>query len=230
MIDTPELMSPTESMAYENQSNTKALAFMFVHYGNPCLLYDNISNIRHCFSIYHDKDTKPHSITEKVIPHYHTIVVFQNPRHLSAMRKVAKNLFREYGKSFFVEACHSLAKAAEYALHRTTECLEDPNKHQYEFKDAICDNDAFWHKVIDCSNDCYNEEFVRDILTLPPIKMAYKYGKEYIRNHKQYNEFRSFILSLYDGDLAPLMQDVNFEGDKLNFKELLNQYFNFKEN
>lgn len=225
MIDTPQLNLSNEQLAYENQSNVKALSFCFVHYGNPTLILDNVPNIRHVFSILHDKDTKEGTLNEKVIPHYHTIITFQNPRHLSSMRRVAANLKKEYGQSFLVEPCHSLSRATEYVLHRSTECLENPNKHQYTYNDAMCDNDAFWRKIAENSDDAYNGEFVRDVLTLPPIKMAYKYGKDYIRHHKSYNEFRSFILGIYEGHLEEIMADVNFEGDKKNFKELLNRYF-----
>lgn len=224
MNDLISTLSTNEMLEFEEPDNTKAYSFMFVHYGNPLHLLDNVSNIKHCISILHNKDTKPGSL-EKAAPHFHTILTFENARALSAMRKICKSLRLCTGSTFLVKSCHSLAQATSYIFHQTEECLNDPNKYAYVFADAICDNDAYWLKIFNGSREGENQEFVRDLLILKPIQLAYKYGKDYIRNCSRYCDFRDLIYKLYNGDFTDLISDVNTEGNKSNVKEIFNSYY-----
>lgn len=79
--------------------------------------------------ILHDQDEEVDPETGEIVPkgnHWHCIIKFRTQRYLSAVAAeldVEANLFRD---------CKNFDGYARYMLH-----LDDPDKHQYEFKDMV---------------------------------------------------------------------------------------------
>lgn len=86
-------------------------------------------------------------------------------------------------------------KAFEYLVHKN-----DPQKIQYSFDEIVSNVDlSFWQNLGGKSNN--NTEFVVDLQNLSPVEMAYKYGRDFMRNYKVYLEFKSRFLDTVQRDL-----------------------------
>lgn len=211
-------------------SNVKTRHYSFVTYANPATVIDNLTNVCHCFAILHDKDKS--SDGSSITPHYHLLVVFKSARYYSSLRKICKSLSDSLGINTFCEPCHSLASSVLYVLHQDEKSLVDVFKHCYAFTDAISDNPSWWEKAYNGTSDLINMEFVQDLLVESPIKMAYKYGRDYIRNYSRYSAFREQIYALYGGDYSFLTDDAIIDGaSNINgFKISITNIHNSKEN
>lgn len=86
-------------------------------------------------------------------------------------------------------------KAFEYLVHKN-----DPEKIQYSWDEVVSNVDlSFWQKLGGKSN-C-NTEFVVDLQNLTPVEMAYKYGRDFIKNYKSYLQFKADFLDIVQRDL-----------------------------
>lgn len=209
-----------------NSSNIKTRNYSIVTYDNPATIIDNLTNVLHCIAIYHNRDKNDDGSFVK--PHYHLIVVLKNPRYYSSISKVLKELSAFSGENSYCEPCSSLPRFLLYIFHQDEKSLADVNKATYQFNEAYSDNDSWWHKVFDGSDDMLNVEFVQDLLVESPIKLAYKYGRDFIRNYHKYMDFREQLYSTYGGDFSFLTDDVKFDGasNVVAFKSSITYHFN----
>lgn len=130
----------------------------------------------HYAYIIHDKDATDY--------HTHLICYFSVPKTISAVRKLVRS-----DQNTFSQKVRQTDDLLTYLTHEN-----EPDKHQYS-RDQICfDNEEYWMKLSSegLTEKTDNDKFVDDLLAddLDLVFMARKYGRDFMKNHKSYLEFR----------------------------------------
>lgn len=137
---------------------------------------------KHYAYIKHDKDVNEDGTPKET--HYHILITFEREKSLAWIRKhIASD------QNTLSQPIKSIGEAFEYLWHKN-----DKSKAQYEKAEVITDSYKYWERYSeeDVETDDKNEMFVNDLMAedYSPIKMAKKYGRDFIRYFKQYNDFR----------------------------------------
>lgn len=146
-----------------------------------------IDEADHYVYIYHDRDKTTHGNLKR--PHYHLLLAYTNARNgRSLINKVDVS---KQGEDTTVNlqpltAPHAMAL---YLLHDTKKAILD-GKALYTIDEVTADDIPYWYE--EQYRDKHEpSEFIDDLLTgrLNAVQMAYKYGRDYVRNYRAYNEF-----------------------------------------
>lgn len=144
-----------------------------------------IQHADHYAYIRHDKDDSE--------PHYHLVVEYTEGKTLrSVMRRFIDTDFTE-DTNIKVTIGRDRKALAHYLIHETADALKD-GKHLYDKNELITDNNTWWFSTHYRSKDEPNQ-FVDDLLNckLTHREMAYKYGRDYIRNAHHYKGFVQMV-------------------------------------
>lgn len=118
--------------------------------------------------------------------HIHIMITF--PRMYTIAQVYEMLTSSEYwnGENVQVEKLSSPEKMGEYFLHKN-----NPEKHQYRPNEIQMDCEEYWRtrtKIFDAptvkGND--NDEFITDLVNSTFTEMCRKYGRDFMKNHKQY--------------------------------------------
>lgn len=195
------------------QSNPKTRQFSIVCYCQPQRVAELFTTIRHYACIKHDKDRYEigENIGELKQEHYHLIVVLENPRYYLAVRKMLAEASKEYGLgTILVEAVVELHSMYEYILHQDPLSVNNEYKATYDIDDVMCDDVVFWDTVLNGKKtETSNKQFLIDLITLPSMAMAIKYGRDYIRNYSKYTDFAYTVISSFDGDKQAVLDTID---------------------
>lgn len=179
-------------------------------YSASLVVYDSLELVRSfCFKyckkyafILHDKD--------ECTPHIHLICTFSQRKSISTIRRY----FRELGstQNVLFEPVRDFSAVFRYLTHK-----DDATKYQYSDTDVTCNDYAFFDKSKQVSSDIY--EFVNDLVDgfLTYREMAYKYGRDYIRNYQRYNDFA--VLVRLQESRGAITDDSEFEPKQLLIAE-----------
>lgn len=153
-------------------------SFNVVSYASLDELLPLIHQSRHWCYILHDKD-------DGKDPHFHLLMTFQTAR---SVQNVYKAVMSE--QNTFAEPLKDFAGSLTYLTHGN-----DPDKHQYDESEVVYDDEDYWNHYCVPNKEPTREEFVDDLISdnYTPIAMAYKYGRDYIRNIKSYEYFRHLV-------------------------------------
>jgi hypothetical protein len=105
----------------------------------------------------------------------------------------------------------SVAEKYAYLTHKL-----DKTKHQYSDEDIVSDDKAYWSQVLSDSRNAElredgNEMFLCDLFTLSDIKLAKRYGRDFIRNYNSYTDFKCRLLSQYNGNVSRITKLIKEE-------------------
>ena len=139
-----------------------------------------LSKASHWAYIFHDQDDN--------VPHYHVLLHYENARSGSAVLKD----FVGYQNTFVKRCEHGAVVCYEYLTHKN-----DPDKYQYNADRIISHNPVYWSHFIPDIRDRTDTDFIEDLLNsekLDYYKMAKKYGRDFMKNWRNYVDFRDEVL------------------------------------
>lgn len=188
--------------ATERRDNTARYSWSLVTYAQPNEFERLLKSAKHWAWIYHDKDDKE--------PHYHIYVSF-------ATKKSGNQLLSliDGNSNTFYEGLKGTAQ--DLIIYFTHE--NQQNKYQYDNENIHYDNTGYWEKgeAKEAKEDA-NEEFLNDLICQKPRReMARKYGRDYMKNYRAYEEFARMIITteIYqlekDMEGIPSCCDINGE-------------------
>lgn len=131
--------------------------------------------------VYHDRDINKDGSPKK--PHWHVIASWKCP----ASPTRYKYLLKFFGKGdlqTFVEHAISLKGATEYLWHKN-----NPDKFQYRKEDVISFGIDRLLETKKSEDERNNTNFIDDLRTLTHYQLGVKYGKDYIKNMRRYDDF-----------------------------------------
>lgn len=170
--DTMEEITDTSSNRY--------YTFGIVTYDVNADIDGFLENVVHyCYRI-HDK--------EDVAPHYHIFFTVQKNMTCNNVVKSFKMYQSDQSQNTF---CRPMRKD-EFACYDYLMHVNHPDKYQYSEDGIICDDVSKWVKV-EKTNDI--DSFLDDLLS-PVLDLRYmcrRYGRDFMRNYKNYLEIREVI-------------------------------------
>lgn len=190
------------------------------------------SQIEHARYIFHYKEDKE--------PHTHIVIVTSKPRKLSEIRAWFKDLPDTKGEkaNTLSEELYSTQDMEEYMLHEDDDSKADESKHQYLAEDIKVlqgDTDEYLSletrlqetrrlaeeseerklKQREASADDVEGQLDDIIKGTPLREMARKYGRDYIKNRRAYNEYAAMVVCEETGVLPlhlladPIVEKMN---------------------
>lgn len=180
------------------------------HYTHSIVSYADIDEIHRLLDqarawayIKHDRD-------DGKATHYHIIATFAQEKSFKWVREqVVSN------QNTFTEAVKGeVSDIIDYFTHKG---LMD--KFQYEQSDIIYSDKTYWERRIgncETEKEDKNEAFLNDLLatSFSVEEMARKYGRDFIKNFRQYHFFRHHCLYLRRSELAYRMDGIPTEIDE----------------
>lgn len=171
-------------------NNSRFYSFRVVSYATIDELQTLISSSFKYAYILHDKDIytpdddcTPDKIGTLKSPHYHLLLTFKQNKSFKAVRDMVVS-----SQNTFVQPMTDKFSDFEYLTH-----LNAPDKYQYSSADIVCNDLSFFSGA---TTKCItNDEFLNDICN--PCRsyheLAVKYGRDYIKNFKQYSQFAELV-------------------------------------
>lgn len=107
-------------------------------------ILSDYKGVHEIYAIYHDKDTTN-------LPHWHFLILCQNPRNFSTISKIFNV------EQNFVEKVVNKRKMLRYLIH-----LDNPEKEQYSPDDVLSNTDTPYNKIV-FSMDISNKQLFEEI-------------------------------------------------------------------
>lgn len=157
------------------------------------VLQKHFADIKDFAYICHDSDLSPKGDLKP--SHYHIVLHLFTPK--------STNVVREW---FYDRTLFPLSKPTQNTLSQPvididgildylTHCNQ-PDKYQYDKSLIITNNPDWLDSPSEDDKDSKSYSIVQDILEGVSFRqMAFRYGREFIINHKQYMDFASLILT-----------------------------------
>lgn len=143
-------------------------------------LFDLFQACTHYAYIRHNKDTTD--------CHFHIIAYFTIPKTVSAVRKLVKS-----SQNTFSQKVKQVDGILTYLTHEDV----SEEKFVYSKDDIVYDDKSYWDErladgdVEKHPNDMFVDDLLADDLDLE--FMARKYGRDFMKNYKNYLDFRSQV-------------------------------------
>lgn len=156
-------------------------------YCAPDVLQPLIDEADHYAWILHDRDKDENGKVKK--PHYHLLLAYTNARNgHSLVNKVDKDKMGD-DTTINLQPLTSPHAMALYLIHDTKKAILE-GKTTYDLEDVHCDDVPYWYEQRYLKDD-EPDEFIDDLLSqrLTARQMAYKYGRDYVRNYRAYSSF-----------------------------------------
>lgn len=131
--------------------------------------------------VYHDKDTLKDGSPKE--PHWHVIASWKKPASPSRYKYLTK-FFGKSDQQTFIEHAMNLRSATEYLWHKNS-----PDKYQYRQEDLISFGLDRLLETKKDENERNNETFIDDLSSLSRYELGVKYGRDYIKNMRRYEDF-----------------------------------------
>lgn len=133
-----------------------------------------LNYVPHYAYILHDKD--------ECEPHFHILLSGVN---ISA-NAIKSRIHSEQNTRFSL-----MENRYNDFIYLTHDNIED--KFHYNKSEVVCDNLAFWQLQTAETKEEKNEEFLNDLLTLSKFQLAVKYGRDFMKNWRNYLEFAQIV-------------------------------------
>lgn len=149
--------------------------------------------------IRHDKDVLEDGTPKE--PHYHLLLSFPNAKTQQQVRNWLQNNIFCSGCSVIAQRIISRTGAWRYLCH-----LDNPEKAQYSPDEIETNNRAFWERpeTMAADKESANAFFLHDLMTLSPVELARRYGRDYIKNFDRYH---AFVQAFYDSYMSFLRNE-----------------------
>ena len=157
------------------------------------------NRIRTYAYIRHDKDILEDGTPKE--PHYHVLLsLYDTKTHQQVVKWLKREIFCS-GCNVLAQPIKSRAGAWRYLCH-----LDDPEKVQYSQDEIQTNKRAFWDRPETMATDkeAANAFFLHDLMTLSPIELARRYGRDYIKNFDRYH---AFVRAFYDSYMSTLRNE-----------------------
>lgn len=145
----------------------------------------------------HDKDTLEDG-TPKV-PHFHVIATFDQQKSFATVVRLCKSYTEQ---NVMAEPVGDIGGAMAYLTHETEKAIEG-GKYQYDREIVRYSSKDFYTKYVKGEEVSENEAFVEDLLCpeeqFSVIKLAKRYGRDFIKNVRSYMDFRMMALAEQSG-------------------------------
>lgn len=144
------------------------------------------SSADHYAYVWHDRDNKE--------PHCHFIIRYMYNKTPTAFAKLLKGV--NANQNWYFSCTRDKYCAFDYLLHRDQSSIEK-GKFRYSESDIICDDiNYFTRGGYEALADLKTQAFYNDLVInqLPRHEMALKYGRDYIKNIRSYEESRKLIM------------------------------------
>lgn len=176
-------------------STIRAYTWCVITYAKPKDFQRLLDSAMHWAYAYHDKDWRFSDEGEKIPkePHYHVLLAFENEQSLKQLKERIDSTQNVFGQRLHNKAQgkESVRGIWDYLTHRD----EDPNeKFIYDESIRISDDLSYWEKrcqkelLSTATNDSFFEDLLSDDFNLKD--MGRKYGRDFIKNHRSYLEYR----------------------------------------
>lgn len=157
------------------------------------------NRIRTYAYIRHDKDILEDGTPKE--PHYHVLLSLVDTK---AQQQVVNWLKREVfcsGCNVLAQPIKSRASAWRYLCH-----LDNPEKVQYSPDEIQTNKRAYWERpeTMGADKEAANAFFLHDLMTLSPVELARRYGRDYIKNFDRYH---AFVRAFYDSYMNTLRNE-----------------------
>ena len=191
--------------------NERALNWFLRTYLNPEDIIHRVRGLKHYAYILHDSDTKSNGDPD--VNHSHLILCFHNQHTCKSLCNTIDTVadLSECDYNYFLTPIghrpdNNLGASFGYLIH-----LKHPDKFQYDKSKIVTDDSVYFDTVLSRNTDSLlreegNAVFVEDLLTAHPLEMAKKYGRDYIKNFNNYNNWKQYILNSFDGDYSKINQ------------------------
>lgn len=192
----------------------KTRNYEFISYVDPSRITELFRGAIHYCWICHDKDVKEDGTPKE--KHWHTVVVFSNPRYESAMFKRARQFSEEHGTNVLVQAKNDIRRALLYLTHESEKALAE-GKTLYDTSLLSCDDMSWYNTMIDNGEigSFSMIHFLRDNLTCTPFENAIKYGRDYMKNFTKYRDFIRICIDDANGDIDSMLAILDGSQNRL---------------
>lgn len=174
----------TNSPSRIPSEGTRYRSYSVQLYCDPNRWEQALSHAEHYAYILHDKDTSA--------KHYHLLLRFQNARTPSSLRKLFDLDGLTEDTTINLQILEEKNAAFAYLTHSTPKAIEE-GKYQYDPSAVVCDDVTYWRDT----KEAGEEDFLEDLLNpdYSARNMAVKYGRDYIRNYRRYEDFRAVVIA-----------------------------------
>ncbi len=161
------------------KTNPRRYSFKCVSYASFEELKPLLDEAFHYAVIFHDRD-------KDVDPHHHILVTFKQNKSFDSVRKLVQST-----QNTLVQELDDWVGDFQYLTHKNA-----PDKWQYLDEEVLSDDIDFWlRKSKEASKG--EDDFIYDLLDsgMSYREMAIKYGRDYMRNFRYYNEFKEAVMA-----------------------------------
>lgn len=166
-------------------NNERYYNFFIMTYLNPADFTPTLKRdvVKHYAYIHHDK--------EDCEPHYHIILLLNNAKTISAVKKMFPS-----GQNTFVQVLIDKVGAFDYLTHEN----DEGEKFKYDKKNIVSDNYNYFYDIcIGNEKDDKDERtiaIIDDILAkMPARQLLFKWGRDVVINYDKYVKFADQITS-----------------------------------
>lgn len=186
--------------AKDERDNYPRYSYSLMTYAKPEEFARLLKVAKHWAWIFHNRDNKE--------PHYHIYVSFvtkKSPKQILEIIDSKQNTFWEGMKG-------TPQDLLTYFTHE-----KEVTKAQYEYSEIQFDDEKYWSKGADAENkENENQEFLEHLLKKTSRReMARKYGKDYMKNYRAYEEFANMLQYEELRELEKSLEGVPAELDDL---------------
>lgn len=146
----------------------------------------------------HDKDTNKDGVAKEA--HTHIVITFEQRKSFASVVRLAKSYMTDCNS--MAEPVHDIGAVIAYLTHETEEAIRH-GKYQYDREIVRYSKKEFYTKYMKGEEISENDQFVDDLLCpekdFSVIRMAKRYGRDFIKNAGKYIEFRSMALAEVSG-------------------------------
>lgn len=180
-----------------------------VTYTNPAdHLTELLSKTKGYAYAYHDKDTNEDGTPKE--PHYHLLIVLTCNMTITALAKKLEHL----PCNSIINLVHDKAEAYHYLIHANA-----PEKYQYPPTARTSSDEHFFDKTKKVTTDNNDDkpttdDLINDLIEGKPLReMAKKYGRDYIKNRRAYEDFAKDVIreEMHEERRASLEAEVEAE-------------------
>lgn len=145
----------------------------------------------------HDHDLKEDGTPKE--PHYHVVATFDQQKSFATIMRLCKAYSKQ---NVLAQPIGDIGGSLEYLTHETEKAVAD-GKYQYDREIVRYSSKDFYTKYVKGEEVSENEQFVEDLLCAEEqfsvIKLAKRYGRDFIKNVRSYMDFRMMALAEQSG-------------------------------
>lgn len=166
----------------------------------------------------HDKEGEPHT---------HVVITFEQRKSFQSVMRLAKTYLAN--GNTFAQPVKDIGGALLYLTHETDEATK-AGKYQYNREIVKYSSKDFYTKYVKGEEVSDTEQFVNDLLCpkeqFSVVRLAKRYGRDFIKNVKAYIDFRSMALAEETGTNALDYHYQAYATYETDFRRRMGEEFN----